>query len=289
VKGVVSSRCRAPPGGANLKTIDDCRMTVSQQTITIEGRPAKYWSGGSGKPLVLLHGELGDAHQHWRTCLEALAAQFSIIAPDLPGFGVSAPLPMPSYQNYLNWLQLLFDMLNLGGPLVMMGHSFGAVLCRLFAAENTSYVSRLALIDGGAIVDTPGSQRLLYRLPILSNVLLSAMRRRTYSIAGLQRALGDPQLITPEFNASAEAAARGYLAVWQQVASSAPPALRTPTCPTLVIWGEHDEVSPIENGRQLVAQINGAKFKSIPHAAHLPQLEQPDEFQRIALPFLLGR
>ncbi len=104
-------------------------------------------------------------------CFEALAPHFQILAPDLPGFGVSAPLPMPSYQNYLNWLQLLFDMLNIGGPLLLMGNSFGAVLSRFFAAENTGYVSRLVLIDGGAIVDAPGCLRPLYRLPILSNLI----------------------------------------------------------------------------------------------------------------------
>ena len=146
-------------------------MTVSQQTITIEGRQAKYWSGGSGKPLVLIHGGLGDACQQWHTCFEALEPHFQIIAPDLPGFGVSAPLPMPSYQNYLNWLQLLLDMLNIGGPLLLMGNSFGAVLGRFFAAENTGYVSRLVLIDGGAIVDMAGCLRPLYRLPISSNII----------------------------------------------------------------------------------------------------------------------
>ena len=123
---------------------------ISQQAITIEGRQAKYWIGGSGKPLVLIHGGLGDAQQHWSSTFEALVPHFQVLAPDLPGFGVSAPLPMPSYQNYLNWLQLLFDMLNIGGPLLMMGHSFGAALSRFFAAENTGYVSRLVLIDGGA-------------------------------------------------------------------------------------------------------------------------------------------
>ena len=91
-----------------------------------------------------------------RRSFEALSQHFQILAPDLPGFGVSAPLPMPSYQNYLNWLQLLFDMLNIGGPLLMMGNSFGAVLSRFFAAENTGYVSRLVLIDGGAIIRCAG-------------------------------------------------------------------------------------------------------------------------------------
>ena len=164
-------------------------MTVSQLTISIEGRQAKYWNGGSGKPLILIHGGFGDARQHWQPSFEALAPYFYIIAPDLPGFGVSAPLPMPSYQNYLNWLQQLFDMLNIGGPLLMMGSSFGAVLSRLFAAENTGYVSRLVLIDGGAIVDEPGCVRPIYRLPGVGDAIFGVIRKRTYSLSGLKRAI----------------------------------------------------------------------------------------------------
>lgn len=285
---MVSSVCRALRNGANLKRARDFSMTVSQQTIIIEGRKAKYWSGGSGKPLVLIHGGLGDARQQWHPCFEALAPHFQIIAPDLPGFGVSASLPMPSYQNYLNWLQLLLDMLNIGGPLLLMGNSFGAVLCRFFAAENTGYVSRLVLIDGGAIVDTPGCLRPLYRLPISSNIIFSVMRQRTYSFNGLKRVIYDEKQITPEFTANVQAAWPGYGAAIQQVATSNPPALRTPTCPTLVIWGEHDQLSSPENGRRVAAEINGAKFKFIPNAAHLPQIEQPVEFQRVVLPFLRG-
>ncbi len=70
-------------------------MTVSQQALMIEGRQAKYWIGGSGMPLVLIHGGLGDARQHWQSTFQALSPYFKIVAPELPGFGVSAPLPMP--------------------------------------------------------------------------------------------------------------------------------------------------------------------------------------------------
>ena len=263
-------------------------MTIDQQTLMIEGRQAKYWSGGSGKPLVLIHGELGGAQQHWLPTFEALEPHFQVLAPDLPGFGVSDPLPMPSYQNYLNWLQLLFDMLNIGGPLLMMGNSLGAVLSRLFAAENTEYVSRLVLIDGGTIVSASGCLKPALRLPGVSSMILDAARERAYSMEGLRRALYDEQLLTPEFVSGAQAASIGFAAAQRQFATTAPPALRTPTCPTLVIWGEHDRISPIEQGQALAAQINGAKFVRIPQAAHLPQIEQPGEFHQIVLPFLQG-
>lgn len=262
---------------------------LTQQTLTIEGRQAKYWIGGSGsKLLILIHGGLGDAQQNWAPLFEAFAPYFQMLAPELPGFGVSAPLAMPSYQNYLNWLQLLFDMLNLGGPAVMMGHSFGAVLSRFFAAENAGYVSRLVLIAGGAIATPPGCLRPLIQLPGLSSVAFNVIRQRAYSTDSLKRLVCDEQLLTPEFIAKAQAASFGLMAAQRQSALTPPPSLRTPTCPTLVIWGEQDQLQPIANGKQVAAEINGAKFTAIPHAASLPQLEQPAAFQRVVQPFLRG-
>ncbi|HTP08056.1 MAG TPA: alpha/beta hydrolase [Anaerolineae bacterium] len=263
-------------------------IMISQQAITLEGRQAKYWIGGSGKPLVLIHGGLGDAQQHWSSTFEALTPHFQVLAPDLPGFGVSAPLPMPSYQNYLNWLQLLFDMLNIGGPLLLMGHSFGAVLCRFFAAENTGYVSRLVLIDGGAVIDAPGCVRPVIRLPGVGSLWFNIARQRSYSHDGLKRALADEKLLTPDFVAKAQTASIGLAAAWRQIALTTPPALRTPTCPTLMIWGERDQFSSVENGKRIAAEINGAKFSIIPRAAHLPQIEQPAAFHQAVLPFLLS-
>lgn len=264
-------------------------MSVSQQMITMEGRKAKYWIGGSGRPLVLVHGGLGDARQNWAPSFDALAQHFRIIAPDLPGFGVSDPLSMPSYQNYLSWLQLLFDMLNIGGPVCMMGNAFGAVLSRFFAAENTGYVSRLILVDGGTIVDTPGYIRPVFRIPGLSGAIFDLMRQRSYSYNALKRTFHDEKMITPEFTANAQAASLGYAAVMRQIATTPPPTLRTPTCGTLVVWGEHDQVNSIANGQKVTAEINGAHFTLIKNAAHMPQIEQPADFHATVLPFLTGR
>jgi pimeloyl-ACP methyl ester carboxylesterase len=261
-------------------------MSVSQHILSIEGRPAKYWTGGSGQPVVLLHGELGDARQQWAPTLEALSLHFQIIAPELPGFGVSAPLPMPSYQSFLNWLLLLLDMLNVGGPLLLLGNSFGATLARFFAAENTEYVARLVLVDGGQVISAPGWMRPFLRLPGFNDVTVRALRRRTYSHDHLQHTVIDTQQLTPEFVAKVEAAAPGFAAALRQSALIPPPLLRTPTCATLIIWGALDRLSTVETGRAIAAEISGARFVLIPKAAHLPQIEQPDEFHRVVEPFL---
>jgi 2-hydroxy-6-oxonona-2,4-dienedioate hydrolase len=169
-----------------------------------------------------------------------------------------------------------------------MGNSFGAALSRLFAAENTSYVSRLVLIDGGGVFHAPGCLRPLLRLPILSNPIINMLRQQAYSVNGLKRAIASEEMLTPEFVANAQAASIGFAAAQRQIALTTPPSLRTPTCPTLVIWGEQDRLSSVDNGKRVAAEINGAKFTIIPRAGHMPQVEQPEAFLQVALPFLLG-
>ncbi len=264
-------------------------MTVSQQSIIIEGRRAKLWIGGTGQPLVLLHGGLGDARQHWQTTFDALADRFQILAPDLPGFGVSDPLPMPSYQSYLSWLTYLLQLLNIGGPVALMGHSFGATLSRLYTAESTSYVSRLVLVDGGLITDQNGCLRGLFRVPGLSGLLFALARQVNTSTSTLKRAVQDETLLTPEFMATVRAAAPGYVAGMKQIGLSTTPTLHTPTCPTLVVWGESDRLSSPAVGRQIAAEIPGAKLSLIPAAGHFPQIEQPAAFHALVSPFLTGK
>jgi pimeloyl-ACP methyl ester carboxylesterase len=264
-------------------------MTVSQQSIIIEGRRAKYWLGGTGPSLVLLHGGLGDARQHWRPTFEALADRFQILAPDLPGFGVSDPLPMPGYQSYLSWITYLLELLNIGGPIALMGNSFGATLARLYTAENTSYVSRLVLIDGGHITDANGCLRALFRVPGLNGIMFALARQIRYSAGSLKRAMYDEARLTPEFIAAAHAASSGFVAALKQIGLSSTPTLRTPTCPTLVVWGEADRLSSPATGQQIVAEIPGAKFSLISNAGHLPQIEQPAAFHALVSPFLTSR
>jgi pimeloyl-ACP methyl ester carboxylesterase len=264
-------------------------MTVSQQSITIEGRRAKIWIGGTGQPLVLLHGGLGDARQHWQTTFDALADRFQILAPDLPGFGVSDPLPMPSYQSYLSWLTYLLQLLNIGGPVALMGHSFGATLARLYTAESTSYVSRLVLVDGGHITDHNGCARALFRAPGLSGLLFALTRQIEYSDSALKRVAHDNALLTTEFTQTARAALTGYLAAIKQIGLSTTPTLLTPTCPTFVVWGEDDRFSSPAVGRQITAEIPGAKLSLIPAAGHFPQIEQPAAFHALVSPFLTGK
>jgi pimeloyl-ACP methyl ester carboxylesterase len=127
------------------------------------------------------------------------------------------------------------------------------------------------------------------RLPGFSQLIIDLLRRNAYSRRGLLRAVHDDQLLTPQFIATAKAASRGFVAALKQIALTNAPALRTPTCPTLVVWGESDRLSVPLVGQRIAQEIPHAKFVSIKNAAHIPPIEQPDEFHAIVLPFLSGK
>jgi len=57
---------------------------VTPYDLIVQGKPARMWRGGSGDPLILIHGGVGDAELHWDANFEALGQHCDVIAPDLP-------------------------------------------------------------------------------------------------------------------------------------------------------------------------------------------------------------
>ena len=93
---------------------------------------------GTGPPLVLLHG-VGHHWQAWRPIIDRLAAEFDVVACDLPGFGRSAPLPPGSDQTipaYTTAVEQLFAALALDRPHVA-GNSMGGAIALELASRRT--------------------------------------------------------------------------------------------------------------------------------------------------------
>lgn len=259
---------------------------IIPRNLVIQGKTARLWRGGSGDPLVLIHGGLGDAELHWGANFAALGQRYDLIAPDLPGFGGTESIPQPSFQAYLSWLNLLFESERLLDRLQLVGNSFGGALARLYAAAHPDEVTRLVLVNGGMVPDVPGCFHPLFRLPFLSDFAFEQLRRRVYSLDGMKRLIHNQSLLTPDLLARSQAVSHSFVAAMRQTAMTTPPTLRTPTCPTLVVWGEEDRFARPESGRALAESIPSARFHPIKKAGHLPQLEQTDHFNDLVLKFL---
>ncbi|MEG1456446.1 MAG: alpha/beta fold hydrolase, partial [Comamonas sp.] len=117
--------------------IADCDRRATHHVLDLGGCETRWRVWGSGTPLVLIHGGHG-AWTHWIRNIEALAAHFRVIVPDLAGFGDSADFAAAAHAP--ERLELLVESLRLGvehlapeGPLHLAGFSFGGAVAGLLA------------------------------------------------------------------------------------------------------------------------------------------------------------
>ena len=115
-------------------------MAVTDRDIEFEGHSVHIWKGGSGFPVLMLHGSGPGAGTmgNWRFVLEPLAEKYHVLATDLIGFGESGRKSEEPYFDIALWrrqAQFMLDRLG-DGPVGIIGHSLSASLALGLAAAN---------------------------------------------------------------------------------------------------------------------------------------------------------
>ena len=272
------------PGGLQLFLYDTgSQETGSQQTGDQEILP-----------LLLLHG-LGDEADSWRHIVEPLSQQFRVLAPDLPGFGRSDKPRRPYSIPFLrDTILALLDALSIERAIIA-GSSLGAVLAQVIALQQPERVSRLILLDGSLVIvkQSLGLRGLLFLVPGLGELLYNNLRRnpdRAYATLQPYYAhldampAADRRFLYRRVNQRVWSSGqrRAYLSTLRQVArwtvrEQRDWAQRLPqlAAPTLVIWGEQDQIMPVENAHALLQIKPSATLVVVPGVGHLPHQERP--------------
>ena len=256
---------------------------IRPELIRIAARQVRVWRGGSGPNLLLLHGGMGDAQWHWHTVWETLGDSFQIVAPDLPRFGSTVELPNLSWQELLEWLARVQELVGTSDAIVV-GNSFGGALARLYAAAYPARVPRLILVDGGQFSVLPTFARRLAGASFTAP-LFEFMRKQAFSEKGVKRAFANPALVTPDVLRASQDASYGFVALMRQVVLSELPAQKIPSQPTQLIWGERDKLAGVARAHEIASEIPHAQLAVIKNAGHMPQLEDPLSFVKIARDF----
>jgi pimeloyl-ACP methyl ester carboxylesterase len=261
----------------------------------IAGIRTRYWVGGSGPPLVLVHG-LGGAAFNFTLLAPLLAERHRVLVPDLPGHGGTAALPsvesLADLAGHVARVAEREDMV----PAALVGYSLGGVVSLRLAAERPEAVSALALIASAGIVSL--TRRAALWLDVVSAVrpgrLVSrawdAVARRPNLRTGVFGYWGatDPRSLSPE-------AVAGFLAAQaeHEDVDSAARALRRDDprtylervrCPALVLWGARDRLIPLEDGFEYARRLP-AQLRIVPAAGHLVVGEYPGECADLLLDF----
>ena len=228
----------------------------------------------------MLHGFSHDSRV-WRPQLRSLADEFTVIAWDAPGAGLSDDPPEPfSFDEWATSLEAFMDAIEVATS-HLVGLSWGGVLAQVFAHRYPARVRSLVLAD------TYAGWRGSLPAPMPAERLAACL-----ADSHLPPAEFVGRYLPGMFSASPPTAAVDELAAimadvhplgFRLMATALAEAdtsgiLPTLTVPTLLVWGDADVRSPIGIADQFRAAIPGARFVEIRGAGHVSNLERPEEF-----------
>jgi 3-oxoadipate enol-lactonase len=261
--------------------------------VQLNGARIHYRRSGAGFPVVFLHAGVADSRM-WEPQAAGLGKHFDVITPDMRGFGES-DLPAEPWSPTADVLALM-DALGLRQSPHLIGCSIGGSTAIDFTLENPDRVSKLVLVGAGVSGQTFGDENdHLYAEVAAAEkakdlVALNEAEMKLW-LVGPGRAAGhvDQRLRDLFLDMNGRALKNDFESAPMQKLD--PPAigrLGEIKAPTLVIVGDHDLPDILKTADLLVSTISGARKAVIHDAAHLPNLEHPDKFNRLVLDFLNG-
>ncbi|MFC0557110.1 alpha/beta fold hydrolase [Planotetraspora thailandica] len=127
---------------------DRRRFPPPGRMVDVGGRRIHLWTAGTGSPTVVIVPGLGEPGLNWAALLPDLAAESSVVLYDRAGLGWSDPFPWSgSALGAARDLRKALDGAGIAPPYVVVGHSAGGYIARLFAAEHPDVVAAVVLVD----------------------------------------------------------------------------------------------------------------------------------------------
>lgn len=250
-----------------------------------------YEEWGSGKPIVLLHA-FPCNRSMWAPQISALTQshEFRVITPDFRGFGESDVTEGPSLMETLATdVAALLDALHIE-ECFLGGISMGGYVAFAFYRAYAARVRALILADTRAQADTPEGRAARAENAQLaeregSQAIAERLLPRLLSPETLQESIGTTSRLRAMIEAAAPAGIAGALR-GMALRPDATDLLPKITCPTLVLVGEEDSLTPPDDAHLLAKNIPNARLVIIPHAAHLANMEQPERFNQALYDFV---
>ncbi len=236
-------------------------------------------------PLVLLHGMASSLHTYegWQT---ALQGERRVISVDLPGFGLTGPSPQGDYRidAYTRFVLRLLDTLGVK-QVVLAGNALGGEVAWQTAVLAPDRVRKLVLIDSDGYQPSVLSMPIAFQIASMRGLRWVSERilPKAMVAASVRNVFGAPDKATQDkidryFELNLRVGNRRALFQRMDQAQFGNNAtlIRRVTQPTLVIWGERDEMISPEHGTLFCQDIQRCRLVTYPTLGHLPQEEDPE-------------
>jgi 2-hydroxy-6-oxonona-2,4-dienedioate hydrolase len=254
-----------------------------------------YETAGTGTPFVMIHAGVADSRQ-WNNEFAFFANHYQVIRYDMRGYGKSEPVDGDF--SHMDALVSVLDALELREPIIIMGCSMGGGLAMDFALTYPTRVKALIMVGSGPSgleLDVPAPAKfadaekafeagdLDLVAEIETQIWFDGMNRTPEQVDQTMRTLAyemDRLALVHEAKGLGKRLPNSEALAFDRLADL--------KIPVLIIIGEHDTPYILAAADFMTENLTSARKITIKDAAHLPNMDHPDEFQSIVKDFLDG-
>ena len=272
------------------------------QQATLHGHEVSYRLQGDGdETLLLIHGMAGSS-KTWLDVMPALSRRYRVLAPDLLGHGESAK-PMGDYSlgAHASGLRDLMARLDIDRATIV-GQSLGGGIALQLAYQHPELCDRLVLVSSGGLGREVSPVLRLLSLPgseyVLTVAASSIVRDKGRTVNGWLRDQGVRSSWMAEMWRSYASLAdaenrqafvrtlRSVVDLGGQVVSANDRLYLAAAVPTLIVWGDRDDIIPVDHAHDAHRAIPGSRLEVFEGVRHFPQAEDPDRFVEVLVDFM---
>jgi pimeloyl-ACP methyl ester carboxylesterase len=257
-------------------------VTPTESFIEVAGGKVQLLKGGSGRPLLILHHDVGNPG--WLPFYDELARDFTVHVPSYPGFGKSErPEWMRTVRDMAMAYLWLARELKLDST-ALVGLGFGGWIAAEMAMMCQHVISRLVLVGAMGILPKSGE--------ILDQFLINTI---DYTRSGFENQDKYIELYTAEptldqleqWEINREMTSRIAYKPYMYD-QTLPHLIRGATIPSLIVWGKQDRIVPPVCGEQYRDLIPGARLETISGCGHFVEVEKPAELAKLVRDFAVS-
>lgn len=249
--------------------------------IEIKGLKTEYIEEGEGTPVLLLHG-WGASFDTYKGIISALKDRCRLVAVNFPGCGQSETMSVPwTLEDYCDFCLEFMEKTGLENPIII-GHSHGGRVTLKMTAEKQVSPPKIVLLDSAGLIPKKSMKqkfraksfkaiKTVLTLPVINN----------YSEGLLNKARAFYG--SADYNAAPEVLRKTLVSL---VNTDLRDILPNINCPTLLIWGDKDTATPIEDAKTIESLIPDAGLCVLEGTGHYSFLEKPYQAHKILQSFI---
>jgi pimeloyl-ACP methyl ester carboxylesterase len=256
---------------------------IQSKRISINGLNIHYLTGGTGEPLIIVHGGAGGAGA-WVKNIEILARKYTIYIPDMPGFGSSqtyaGDYSIPKMVNFIDSFAQCLEL----PTFYIMGHSLGGGIALHYTLQYPEKIRKLVLVSSLCLGTEIAWWIRLSSIPMICGGLGKTAISFFKGIKYVAKFFGTWEIIQPVNRTSVQIGE--YIASLTEQTVVLLSQLPSVMAPTLVMWGAKDPVVPFAQAYAAARLIPDCQVKVFENSGHSVYRERISEFSSVLAGFL---